>query len=157
MARRRKVELDRAAWAWCEEIDPDHVTDENIAAAYRLNVPKCGFGNCRFVFLFLLFFFKNSLPNNYFLISNHLDDVRNYCQLSLYENDKSETLTLQSILLKGKTNVKYIAYNFIYILVYYTLVLPLSSFMFNGDLQYHLLTDNTSMGQNYCLTIFITI
>nr|XP_024214128.1 ubiquitin carboxyl-terminal hydrolase 48-like isoform X2 [Halyomorpha halys] len=43
----RKVQLDKAAWLWCETVDPDKISEDNVDTAYRGNVPKCKLGTCR--------------------------------------------------------------------------------------------------------------
>ncbi|KAL1139921.1 hypothetical protein AAG570_006898 [Ranatra chinensis] len=43
----RKLQLDKAAWAWSDNVDPDQITDDNIRTAYRINLPKCKVGMCR--------------------------------------------------------------------------------------------------------------
>lgn len=39
--------MDKAAWLWCETVDPDKISEDNVDTAYRGNVPKCKLGTCR--------------------------------------------------------------------------------------------------------------
>lgn len=42
-----KHQLDKAAWQWTEQIEPDDVKQEHIEAAYRINCTACKTSNCR--------------------------------------------------------------------------------------------------------------
>lgn len=49
MAPYRKDQLEKFAWSWAETCDPTQITIENVHAAYRILLPRCKIGQCRYV------------------------------------------------------------------------------------------------------------
>ncbi|RVE72864.1 hypothetical protein OJAV_G00043450 [Oryzias javanicus] len=42
-----RVQLEKAAWRWVENVKPEEITLEHIELAYRINLPACKRGACR--------------------------------------------------------------------------------------------------------------
>ncbi|ESO85194.1 hypothetical protein LOTGIDRAFT_130809 [Lottia gigantea] len=42
-----KLQLDKEAWKWADTTQPDNVTDDNVATAYRIPVKPCLQGTCK--------------------------------------------------------------------------------------------------------------
>ncbi|XP_024124928.1 ubiquitin carboxyl-terminal hydrolase 48 isoform X3 [Oryzias melastigma] len=42
-----RVQLEKAAWRWVENVKPEEITQEHIELAYRINLPACKRGACR--------------------------------------------------------------------------------------------------------------
>lgn len=42
-----RLQLEKAAWRWVETVKPEDITQEHINLAYRINLPACKRGTCR--------------------------------------------------------------------------------------------------------------
>ena len=45
----RKQQLDKSAWQWAENTDPESITEAEVNKAYRLELKPCKPEKCRFV------------------------------------------------------------------------------------------------------------
>lgn len=48
-----RLQLEKAAWRWVETVKPEEISQEHIELAYRVNVPACKRGTCRYNLCFL--------------------------------------------------------------------------------------------------------
>lgn len=43
-----RLQLEKAAWRWVETVKPEEIRQEHINLAYRINLPACKRGTCRY-------------------------------------------------------------------------------------------------------------
>lgn len=43
-----RLQLEKAAWRWVDTVKPEDITQEHIELAYRIAVPACKRGTCRY-------------------------------------------------------------------------------------------------------------
>lgn len=43
-----RLQLEKAAWRWVETVKPEDISPEHIDLAYRVNLPACKRGTCRY-------------------------------------------------------------------------------------------------------------
>lgn len=43
-----RLQLEKAAWRWVESVKPEDIKQEHIDLAYRVNLPACIRGTCRY-------------------------------------------------------------------------------------------------------------
>lgn len=43
-----RLQLEKAAWRWVESVKPEEIRQEHIELAYRVNLPACKRGTCRY-------------------------------------------------------------------------------------------------------------
>lgn len=43
-----RLQLEKAAWRWVETVKPEDIRQEHIDLAYRVNLPACKRGTCRY-------------------------------------------------------------------------------------------------------------
>ena len=44
-----RLQLEKAAWRWVETVKPEDIGREHVELSYRVNVPACRRGTCRYV------------------------------------------------------------------------------------------------------------
>lgn len=43
-----RLQLEKAAWRWVESVKPEDIQQEHIDLAYRVHLPACVRGTCRY-------------------------------------------------------------------------------------------------------------
>lgn len=43
-----RLQLEKAAWRWVETVKPEEISQEHIELAYRVHLPACKRGTCRY-------------------------------------------------------------------------------------------------------------
>lgn len=48
-----RLQLEKVAWRWVETVRPEEIGQEHVELAYRVNLPACMMGACRYKNKFL--------------------------------------------------------------------------------------------------------